>query len=47
VVRAAVSAEAHAGKSDGRPEGVARRSAAQLWRSNGNTLSREEVKRTA
>jgi hypothetical protein len=47
VVRAAVTADGHANKSDARPDGVGRRAAAQLWRSSGNTLSREEVKRTA
>ena len=46
VVRPAVMADA--GKPDAKPEGVARRApaAAQLWRSSGNTLSRDEVKRT-
>src|SRR5262249_30028177 len=57
VVRAAVMADANkpeAGRPDAaRPdaraaESMARRSAAsQLWRSAGNTLSREDVKRTA
>ncbi|HWE16446.1 MAG TPA: CysB family HTH-type transcriptional regulator [Hyphomicrobiaceae bacterium] len=47
VVRAAVAADTPASKSDGRTEIAPRRAPAQLWRSNGNTLSREEVKRTA
>jgi LysR family cys regulon transcriptional activator len=47
VVRAAVTADTPASKSDGRTEIAPRRAPAQLWRSNGNTLSREEVKRTA
>jgi hypothetical protein len=49
VVRPAVMADASKsdGKSDGRPDGVPRRAPAQLWRSSGNTLSRDEVKRTA
>ena len=40
VVRAAVMTEA-------KPEVTSRRAADQAWRSNGNTLSRDEVKRTA
>jgi LysR family cys regulon transcriptional activator len=54
VVKAAVMADANAGaaaKADARPEPTGRRPdsapAAQLWRSSGNTLSRDEVKRTA
>jgi LysR family transcriptional regulator, cys regulon transcriptional activator len=54
VVKAAVMADGSAGaassKADARPETSARRpgsAAAQLWRSSGNTLSRDEVKRTA
>jgi LysR family cys regulon transcriptional activator len=57
VVKAAVMADASgaAAKADAKPEGPARRPAAQaapqhapqLWRSSGNTLSRDEVKRTA
>jgi LysR family cys regulon transcriptional activator len=50
VVRPAVMADAgkpDAGKLDAKPETGPRRSATQLWRSNGNTLSRDEVKRTA
>ena len=39
-VRAAVMGE------PGKPEAASRRGADQPWRSNGNTLSREEVKRT-
>jgi LysR family transcriptional regulator, cys regulon transcriptional activator len=46
VVRPAVMADA-GGRADVKPDGVARRAAAQLWRSSGNTLSREDVKRTA
>jgi hypothetical protein len=38
-VRAAVMAEP-------RPEGSARRAGDQAWRASGNTLSRDEVKRT-
>jgi hypothetical protein len=38
-VRAAVMAEP-------RPEGSTRRTADQPWRATGNTLSRDEVKRT-
>jgi LysR family cys regulon transcriptional activator len=58
VVKAAVMADVNAGttaKVEARPEGPARRAAArhpaphtaQLWRASGNTLSRDEVKRTA
>jgi hypothetical protein len=57
-VKAAVMADANAGttaKAEAKPEGQTRRAAAQhaaehtaqLWRSSGNTLSRDEVKRTA
>jgi LysR family cys regulon transcriptional activator len=34
-------------RPDIRPEPIARRPSSQLWRSTGNTLSREDVKRTA
>jgi LysR family transcriptional regulator, cys regulon transcriptional activator len=50
VVRPAVMADANrsdAGKPDAKPEAVSRRAPTQLWRSSGNTLSRDEVKRTA
>jgi LysR family cys regulon transcriptional activator len=51
VVRVAVMADANASKpeakAEAKPEGLPRRAAAQLWRSSGNTLSRDEVKRTA
>jgi LysR family cys regulon transcriptional activator len=49
VVRAAVMADTHAqGKADIKPEAIAPRDPQpQVWRSAGNTLSREEVKRTA
>ena len=56
VVRAAVMADGSsakpdsATKPDSRPDALARRAAsapAQLWRSTGNTLSRDEVNRTA
>jgi LysR family cys regulon transcriptional activator len=54
IVKAAVMAEGSAGaasRADARPEAAARRpgsaTAPQLWRSSGNTLSRDEVKRTA
>jgi LysR family cys regulon transcriptional activator len=43
VVRGSVMADAGSNK----PEAPSRRSAPQLWRSNGNTLSRDDVKRTA
>jgi LysR family cys regulon transcriptional activator len=46
-VRAAVRADA--GKIEAKAESMQRRAAAaaQLWRSTGNTLSRDDVKRTA
>jgi LysR family cys regulon transcriptional activator len=51
-VRSAVMADAGGpAKADAKPDGPARRRTAQpsvqLWRTNGNTLSRDEVKRTA
>jgi LysR family cys regulon transcriptional activator len=47
VVKAAVMADAGAAKAEAKHEGPARRTAPpQLWRSSGNTLSRDEVKRT-
>ncbi len=47
VVRPAVMADAHK-HPDAKPESVPRRAAGQqLWRSSGNPLSRDEVKRTA
>jgi LysR family cys regulon transcriptional activator len=48
-VRAAVMADAGGSKGEVKAEAPPRRTAAapQLWRSSGNTLSREEVKRTA
>jgi hypothetical protein len=47
VVRAAVMADDS--KTEAKARSMQRRSAAaaQLWRSTGNTLSRDEVKRTA
>jgi LysR family cys regulon transcriptional activator len=50
-VKAAVMAEGNSAATPradvAKPDGPARRPAAQLWRSAGNTLSRDEVKRTA